>query len=149
MNNQQTFTAKIGKQPGDLVQVTLRERNSQPPNYSTVEAYIDQYTGDVRTRMEKLRELILSCSPKITEKISWGMATFVLNGNLVHFSGQKHHLGFHPAPSAITAFQKDLTNFKYSKGTIQLPYDRPMPYDLIRKIVKFRVQEQEKKNHQK
>ncbi|MPN04739.1 hypothetical protein SDC9_151986 [bioreactor metagenome] len=95
--------------------------------------------------MEKLRGLILDCSPDITEKISWGMATFVLNGNLVHFSSQKRHLGFHPTPSAIKAFADQLGEYSYSKGTVQFPYDKPMPYDPIRKMVLFRVEEQQKK----
>ena len=89
-----------------------------------------------------MRELIHSCSPEITEKISWGMPTFVLNGNLVHFSGEKRHLGFHPAPSAIEAFRDRLAPYRYSKGTVQFPYEKPMPYDLIREMVEFRVREQ-------
>nr|WP_242911691.1 DUF1801 domain-containing protein [Eubacterium aggregans] len=95
--------------------------------------------------METLRQIILECSPEITEKISWGMATFVLNGNLVHFSGQKRHLGFYPTPSAIEAFKDRLEDYKYSKGAIQLPYNQPMPYELLREITQFRVQEQKQK----
>ena len=76
---------KIGKQPGDMVHVTLEERETPKPAFSTVDEYIASYSGDVRQRMETLRQIILECSPDITEKISWGMATFVLNGNLVHF----------------------------------------------------------------
>ena len=81
--------AKIGKQPGDSVHVTLTERIPKKPDYTTVDEYIALHDEPVRNRTEKLRALILSCSPKITEKISWGMATFVLNGNLVHFLGKK------------------------------------------------------------
>lgn len=135
--------AKIGKQPGDLVHVTLQEREPSKPAYSTVEEYIASYSGDVRERMETLRNIILACSPEITEKISWGMATFVLHGNLVHFSGEKNHMGFHPAPSGIEAFKDRLGDYKCSKGTIQLPYHKPMPYDLLREIVMFRIQEQQ------
>lgn len=135
--------ARIGKQPGDMVHVTLAEREKPDPAFSTVEEYIAGYSGEVRLRMETLRKMILDCSPKITEKISWGMATFVLNGNLVHFSGEKRHLGFHPSPSAINAFQDRLDGYQYSKGTIQLPYDKPMPYDLLQEIVMFRIREQE------
>lgn len=136
--------AKIGKQPGDTIHVTLREREKSAPAISTVDEYIAGYSGEVRQRMEKLRKIILECSPEITEKISWGMATFVLNGNLVHFSGEKQHMGFHPAPSAIEAFKDRLEGYKYSKGTIQLPYDKPMPYELLREITLFRVEEQKK-----
>lgn len=136
---------KIGKYPGDKVHVTLEERDKPKPAYSSVDEYIASYSGKVRQRMEKLRNIILECSPEITEKISWGMATFVLNGNLVHFSGEKNHMGFHPAPSAIEAFRGRLGDYKYSKGTIQLSYDKPMPYELLREIVMFRVLEQKKK----
>ena len=136
--------AKIGKQPGDSVHVTLRERALPEPEYTTVDEYIARYGGDVRARMEQLRGLILARCPEITEKISWGMATFVLHGNLVHFSGEKRHLGFHPAPSAIEAFAGSITRLglKYSKGTVQFPYDKPMPWDLIGEMVDFRIEEQ-------
>ena len=110
--------AKIGKQPGDTVHVTLVERTPVPAAFRTVDEYLAGFDGEARERMEKLRSLILSCSPEITEKISWGMPTYVLHGNLVHFAGQKQHIGF--------------------------PYDKPMPYDLIREIVAFRVHQQKK-----
>lgn len=138
--------AKIGKQPGDKIHVTLEEREKPKPLFSTVDEYIASYSGDAQLRMKTLRQIILDCSPEITEKISWGMATFVLNGNLVHFSGEKKHIGFHPAPSGIEAFQDKLVGYKYSKGTIQLPYDKPMPFDLLREITMFRVQEQSEDN---
>lgn len=134
--------AKIGKQPGDMVCVTLQERESTKLQYTTIDEYIAHYDGDVRERMIKLRALIHSCSPDISEKISWGMTTFVLKGNLVHFAGEKRHLGFHPAPSVIEAFADRLGDYKHSKGTVQFPYDKPMPYDLIRDMVAFRVKEQ-------
>ena len=137
--------AKIGKQPGDKVHVTLVERTPPKPEYSTVDEYIARYDGEVRSRMERLRKLILDCSPDIGEKIAWGMATFVLHGNLVHFSGEKRHLGFHPTPSAIGAFAEQLGAYQYSKGTVQFPYDRPMPYELIRDMVMLRVREQREK----
>lgn len=137
--------AKIGKQAGDMVHVTLREREMPKPDFTTVDEYIARYDDDIRARMEKMRTLILGCSADITEKISWGMATFVLHGNLVHFSGEKRHLGFHPTPSAIVAFAERLGEYKCSKGTVQFPYDKPMPYDLIREMTMFRVDEQMKR----
>lgn len=133
--------AQIGKQPGDTVHVTVRERVAAPPPYQTVDEYIARYDGEVRERMEKLRALIHACSPEIIEKISWAMPTFVLRGNLVHFSGEKHHMGFHPTPSAIEAFADRLSDYKHSKGTVQLPYDKSMPYELLREMVMFRVKE--------
>jgi uncharacterized protein YdhG (YjbR/CyaY superfamily) len=133
--------AKIGKQPGDTVRVTIEERRPEPLPYSTVDEYIAQYDEEVRERMDKLRELILSCSPDITDKISWGMPTFVLNGNLVHFSAGKNHIGFHPAPSGVEFFLRKSSEYKHSKGTVQLPNDKPVPYDLLHEVVMFRVRE--------
>lgn len=133
---------KIGKCPGDVVHVTLEEREKPKPAFSSVEEYIGSYSGEIQDRMKTLEGIILDCSPDITEKISWGMATFVLNGNLVHFSGEKRHLGFHPASSGVEHFQDRLGDYKHSKGTIQLPYDKPMPYELLREITLFRVWEQ-------
>lgn len=134
--------AKIGKQPGDPVHVTLRDRVPIKPKHTTIDEYIASYEVDVRQRMERLRTLIHECSPDVTEKIAWGMATFVLNGNLVHFAGEKRHLGFHPCPSTIEAFANRLDDYKHSKGTVQFPYDKPMPWELIREMVQFRVREQ-------
>nr|WP_312093271.1 DUF1801 domain-containing protein [Aminipila sp.] len=121
--------------------MTLTERIPEVPRITTVDAYIAEYNGDIQERLKKLRRLILDCSLDITEKISWGMPTFVLRGNLVHFSAQKRHIGFHPAPSAIEAFTSRLSGYKYSKGTVQFPNDKPIPYDLVREMVQFRVLE--------
>lgn len=132
---------KIGKQPGDVVKVTLTERMPKPPKITTVDAYIAEYSGEIRERLEKLRSLILNCSPDITEKISWGMPTFVLNGDLVHFSAAKRHIGFYPTPSAIEAFAARLSDYKYSKGAVQFPNNKPIPYELIDEMVRFRVRE--------
>ncbi len=141
--------AKLGKRPGDMVHVTLRERTVPKPDYTTVEAYLARFDGEPRQRMERLRALILDCSPEITEKISWAMPTFVLDGDLVHFAGETRHLGFHPTPSAIEAFAGRLEGYRCSKGTVQFPYDQPMPYGLIREMVLFRVREQLEKRARK
>lgn len=133
--------AKTGKQPGDSVHVKLCERVPAPLTYSTVDEYIAGYDGEVKNRMQKLRELILSCSPEITEKISWAMPTFMLNGNLVHFAAGKRHIGFYPGASGIEAFTDKFTGYKYSKGAVQFPNDKPIPYELIREIVMYRVNE--------
>ena len=133
--------AKIGKQPGDSIHVTLAERESETLPYSTVDEYIAGYDSEIRKRMEKLRKLILSCSPDITEKISWAMPTFCLNGNLVHFAAGKHHIGFYPGANGVTEFTSRLENYKHSKGAVQFPNNKPMPYDLIKEIVQFRIKE--------
>jgi len=133
--------AKIGKQPGDSIHVTLAERESETLPYSTVDEYIAGYDSEIRKRMEKLRKLILSCSPDITEKISWAMPTFCLNGNLVHFAAGKHHIGFYPGANGVTEFTSRLESYKHSKGAVQFPNNKPMPYDLIKEIVQFRIKE--------
>lgn len=133
--------AKIGKEPGDTVHVELWERVSAAPTPTSVTQYIEKHEGEVRHRMEKLRDLILSCSPEITEKISWGMPTFVLNGNLVHFAAGKNHIGLYPSPSPIVAFKDRLTQYKCSKGAIQFSNSKPLPLDLVGEIVMFRVRE--------
>ena len=139
--------AKIGKQPGDIIHVTLTEREPEPLPYSTVEEYIAGYDGEIRLRMEKLRKLILSCSTDISEKISWAMPTFCLNGNLVHFAAGKKHIGFYPGASGITEFTDRLESYKHSKGAVQFQNNKPMPYDLIEEIVRFRVNENQMAIH--
>ncbi len=91
--------------------------------------------------MNALRAAIKSAAPQATEKMSYQMPTFHLNGNLVHFAAYKKHIGFYPAPSGITAYQEELKIYKTSKGAVQFPIDKPLPLDLIKKIVKFRVAE--------
>ena len=88
-----------------------------------------------------MRTTIKQVVPQAEEKISYGIPTFTLHGNLVHFGGYAHHIGFYPGSSGIRNFKNELTGYCCSKGTIQLPLDQPIPLTLIKKIVKFRVQE--------
>lgn len=113
------------------------------PAVTTIDEYIMQYPPEVQALMNALRATIREAAPNASEKISWGMATFVLHGNLVHFAGEKQHIGFHPAPSAIEAFKTELEEYHTSKGTVQFPYEKPMPLELIGRMVCFRVAEQE------
>lgn len=116
---------------------------------TTIDAYIENYPAEIQLLLHQLRRTIAQAAPEATEKISWGMATFVLHGNLVHFSGEKKHIGFHPAPSAIVAFAEELKDFACSKGTVRLPYYRPLPLELVKRMVAFRVQEQKQLAAQK
>ncbi len=75
------------------------------------------------------------------ETISYQMPTFTLHGNLVHFAAHKNHIGFYPTPSGIRNFQDEFTDYKWSKGAVQFPLDRPIPFELIARIVRFRVEE--------
>lgn len=106
-----------------------------------VTEFISKYPDDNRKILTKIRQVIKKAAPKAQEAMAYGIPTFKLNGNLVHFSGFKKHIGFFPAPSAIIAFKKELAAYKTTKGTIQFPLDKPIPYMLITKIVKYRVKE--------
>ena len=92
--------------------------------------------------------MIHEAAPQATEKISYQMPTFYLNGNLVHFAAFAHHIGFYPAPTGIASFQDRFAGLKQGKGSVQFPLDKPIPYDLIREIVLYsgrREPEEEKK----
>lgn len=106
-----------------------------------VDNYINGFPEDVRKILQQVRETIRKAAPEASETISYAMPTFVLNGNLVHFAAFKNHIGFYPVPSGIEAFKEEISVYKGAKGSVQFPIDKPMPLDLIERIVKFRVQE--------
>jgi uncharacterized protein YdhG (YjbR/CyaY superfamily) len=114
--------------------------------FKTMDEYIAKFPKNVRDVLEELRQVIKDSAPDTEEKISYGIPTFDLNKrHLVHFAAYKNHIGFYPTSSGINAFKKDLSPFKTSKGTVQFPLDKPIPFDLVKKIVKFRVKENESK----
>jgi uncharacterized protein YdhG (YjbR/CyaY superfamily) len=109
---------------------------------SSIDEYIAEFPLETQKVLEELRALIKACAPGATEKISYAIPTFDLNGrHLVHFAGYAGHLGLYPAPSGMEAFKDDLKPFKTGKGSVQFPLDQPLPRDLIRRIVEFRVEE--------
>ncbi|HKZ43744.1 MAG TPA: DUF1801 domain-containing protein [Anaerolineales bacterium] len=115
-------------------------------NFSTVAEYIQSFPQEIQDKLEIIRETIRSCVPEgTTEKISYQMPTFYLEGNLVHFAAYKNHIGFYPTPNGIQAFENELSKYESGKGSAQFPLDKPLPLDLIKKIVKFRVEENLKK----
>ncbi|WKY48173.1 DUF1801 domain-containing protein [Eubacteriaceae bacterium ES3] len=109
--------------------------------FKTIDAYISQFPESVQLMLEQIRQAIAVQAPQAMEKISYQMPTFYLNGNLVHFAAYKKHIGFYPAPSGIEAFKEELSGYKSAKGSVQFPIDEPMPIELIKKIVAFRVEE--------
>lgn len=115
--------------------------------FKTVDEYIAKFPKDVRDVLEELRRVIREAAPEAEEAISYGMPAFKLHGrSLVFFAAWKNHVGFYPGgPSAIEAFKKELSPYKHAKGSIQFPLDKPIPFDLVRKMVKFRVKENESK----
>jgi len=106
-----------------------------------IDDYIATFPDEVQVILAKLRQTIRQAAPDASEKISYQMPTFYLNGNLVHFAAYKNHIGFYPAPSGIVVFQDELKQYKTSKGAIQFPIDEPIPHALVKKIVAFRVKE--------
>src|SRR5260221_13401533 len=107
----------------------------------TVDEYISKYPEKVQIILQKFRETIKKAAPKAEEVISYQMPAFKQNGNLVYFGGWKSHIGFYPVSTAIKAFKKELSGYDGAKGTVKFPLDKPIPYRLISKIVKFRVKE--------
>jgi uncharacterized protein YdhG (YjbR/CyaY superfamily) len=112
---------------------------------TTIDAYIATFSDEMQRKLQELREVIRAAAPEATEKISYQMPTFYLNGNLVHFAAYKQHIGFYPTPSGTEHFQKELSPYKTSKGTVQFPLDQPIPFDLVTKMVNFRVAENKQK----
>ena len=106
-----------------------------------IDEYIARFPADVQEKLTKLRATIRGAAPDAEEKISYQMPTFTLAGNLVHFAAYKNHIGFYPTPSGIEKFKSELSVYKGAKGSVQFPLDQPIPYDLVREIVIFRVQE--------
>ena len=104
-----------------------------------IDEYIARYPADVRKILEQLRTVIRKAAPGAKETIKYQMPTFTLNGNLVHFAVFKNHIGFYPAPRKDPEFKDELANHKGTKSSLSLPLDKPIPLDLIRRIVKFRV----------
>jgi uncharacterized protein YdhG (YjbR/CyaY superfamily) len=109
---------------------------------ATIDEFIGGFPADVQAILLKIRSFIKDLAPGAVEAMAYGIPTFRLNGkNLVHFAAFETHIGFYPTPSGIAAFKDELKPFKSSKGAVQFPLDKPMPYDLIEKMVRFRVAE--------
>jgi uncharacterized protein YdhG (YjbR/CyaY superfamily) len=123
------------------------QTKQDPP--TTIDEYIAQYPEDVQQILNHIRAVIREAAPQASEKISYQMPTFYLNGNLIHFAAFKNHIGLYPTPSGIDGFKEELSAYKEGKGSVQFPLDQPMPYDLIRRIVLFRVTENLKKSRPK
>lgn len=106
-----------------------------------IDEYIAGFPPEVQEILQKIRLTIRKAAPKAEEAIKYAIPTFTLNGNLVFFAAYKKHIGLYPAPRGNEAFKEELSAYGGGKGTVQFPLDKPIPYALIRKIVKFRVKE--------
>ncbi len=116
----------------------MKASQAQPRN---IDEYIAGFPKDVQVILQRVRSTIRKSAPEAQETIKYRMPTFTLNGNLVYFAGFKNHVGFYPIPTGISQFSKELSVYKQGRGSVQFPLDKPMPYGLIARIVKFRVKE--------
>ena len=108
----------------------------------SIDDYIAAFPAETQAVLKELRALIAAAAPDATETISYAMPTFDLNGrHLVHFAGYERHIGFYPVPSGVEAFKEELAPYKSGKGSVQFPLGQPLPTQLIRRIVEFRVAE--------
>jgi len=114
--------------------------------YQSIDEYIQSFPEHAQAKLKQLRSLIREIAPEAQEKISYQMPAFYLDGNLVYFAAFSRHIGFYPTSSGIANFRSELSKYKSSKGAVQFPLDEPFPVELIKRIVRFRVQENSKKN---
>ena len=110
-----------------------------------IDSFIAQFPIATQKIMNKVRATIQKAAPEATETINYGIPTFQLHGNLVHFSAYEHHIGFYPGAAGIAQFQDEIANYKSAKGSVQFPLNAPIPYDLIKKITLFRVEQNKNK----
>ena len=115
--------------------------------YKSIDEYHAAFPATVQKLLQQLRDIIRVVAPTATEAICYNIPTFKLNKNLVHYAAYKNHIGFYPTTTPLTVFKKDLEKYKTSKGAIQFPFDQPLPFTLIKKIVRYRVKEDSANNH--
>jgi uncharacterized protein YdhG (YjbR/CyaY superfamily) len=114
---------------------------SSRPRFKTIDEYIFAFPKNIQKILEKMRHAIRESAPQAEEAISYGIPTFKLNGNLVHFAAFTNHISFFPTSSGISAFKRELSQYELSKGTVRFPIDQPIPLGLVKKIVRYRVKE--------
>ena len=113
--------------------------------FKTIDEYIKAFPDDVQRILEKMRKTIRDAAPGALEEISYQMPAFKLNGALVYFAAFKNHIGFYPTSSGVKEFKKELIQYQGGKGSVQFPIEKPIPYDLVKKIVIFRMKENQEK----
>ena len=109
------------------------------PQPTTVDEYIARFPEDVRDILTRIRATIREAAPEAEERIGYQMPAYYLNGPLIYFAAHKRHIGLYPTPAGTAAFEAELSAYKRAKGSVQFPLDRPIPYDLIGRIVRLRV----------
>jgi uncharacterized protein YdhG (YjbR/CyaY superfamily) len=116
---------------------------------NSIDEYIALFPEEIQIKLLEMRAIIKAAAPGAQEKISYQMPAFAQQGILVYFAAWKDHIGFYPIPSGVQAFKQELSNYESSKGSVKFPLDRPLPLDLISKIVKFRLAENLKRTEEK
>ena len=112
-----------------------------PPKPATIDDYIGQFPKSVQTLLQSMRREIKKAAPKVEETISYDIPTFTVGGKkLVWFAAFKSHIGFYPGAAAVAAFKGELGQYKTAKGSVQFPFDRPLPLEIVRRIVKYRLE---------
>ncbi|HNU13811.1 MAG TPA: DUF1801 domain-containing protein [Chitinophagaceae bacterium] len=112
---------------------------------NTVDEYLQSFPPPVKAALEKIRKTIKAAAPKAEELISYGIAGYKYHGMLIYFAGFTNHVSVYPAPRTAEPFKKELAGYKGGKGTVQFPLDKPIPLDLVKRIVKYRVKQNEEK----
>lgn len=120
--------------------------DGEKSGFQSIDEYIASFPQPTQALLQKVRETVKAAAPKAKEKISYSMPAYELHGNLVYFGAAKSHIGFYPTPSAIKAFKNEMVGFHSAAGSVQFPFDQPLPLELITKMVKFRVDENLKKH---
>lgn len=113
--------------------------------YNTVDEYIERQAENTKAHLVKIRNIILNAAPNACEIISYGMPAYKIYSVLVYFAANKNHIGFYPTASPIQVFEAELADFKTSKGAIRFPLNEEIPLELVQKIVKFRIEEDEQR----
>lgn len=115
----------------------MKTNKTAPKN---IDEYIAGFPAEVQAILQKIRTTIRKAAPGAEEKISYQIPSFALHGNLIHFAAFKKHIGLYPAPRTVAKFKHELSAYEGGKGTVQFPLDKPIPFDLIKRIVQFRVE---------
>lgn len=125
------------------------EKEMENTKIDKVEDYIASFPEDIQELLKELREAVRETAPEAMEKISYGMPTFAMDGNIIHFAAFKNHIGLYPGADGVAAFQDELKPYKTSKGTIQFSLDQPLPMNLIKRIVNYKVEENKERTRLK
>jgi uncharacterized protein YdhG (YjbR/CyaY superfamily) len=107
----------------------------------SIAEYIKPYPKEVRAKLQQIRKAIHQAAPRAKEAITYGIPTFVQDGNMIHFAGYKNHIGIYPSPAGDVALKKEMAPYRVKAATLQFPLDAPLPMTLIRKVVKARAKE--------